>query len=257
MPSRVLEKRVSEPNAVLSRPPAQGKSELLHAPPSAALAEHVAHFWSVRWDFEQPFLAHTLPHPVVHIIFELGEGLIYGLSRKPFRRELIGKDRVFAVKFRPAGFAPFFSPLSGLTERRLEFSKFFRATRLQQRLLKIDNFDSLLQGFLEERLKPMTAEMLDARDLVERIEKDRSIQKVEQLGSPRTLQRLFSKCVGLPPKWVIGRYRLHEAAGRLKSGEKIDLAALAYELGYFDQAHFIRDFHLHVGEPPGRFVRGR
>jgi AraC-like DNA-binding protein len=260
MPSRVLEKRVSEPNAVLSRPPRQGTSELLHAPPSPALAEHVAHFWSVRWDFQQPFLAHTLPHPVVHIIFELGEGLIYGLSRKPFRRELIGKDRVFAVKFRPAGFAPFFSPLSALTERRLDFGSFFRAQRLQRQLLKIDDFHdcvSLLQSFLEKRLKPMTREMLDARDLVERIERDRSIQRVEQLGSPRTLQRLFARCVGLPPKWVIGRYRLHEAAGRLKSGDKIDLAALAYELGYFDQAHFIRDFRRHVGEPPGAFFKGR
>jgi AraC-like DNA-binding protein len=56
---------------------------------------------------------------------------------------------------------------------------------------------------------------------------------------------------------VIGRYRLHEAAARLKAGASPDLTALAQDLGYFDQAHFIRDFRRHVGESPGRFIKGR
>jgi AraC-like DNA-binding protein len=52
---------------------------------------------------------------------------------------------------------------------------------------------------------------------------------------------------------VIKRYRLHEAAARL--GGAVDMAALALELGYFDQAHFIRDFKAVVGQPPGRYAR--
>jgi hypothetical protein len=94
--------RIDVPKAVLSRHPKEGRSQLLRAPPPPALAEHLQHFWSVRWDFRgvPPFFAHTLPHPAVHLIFELGEGLVYGLSRRPFRRELTGKDRVFGAKFR-------------------------------------------------------------------------------------------------------------------------------------------------------------
>src|SRR5947207_836012 len=63
----------------------------------------------------------------------------------------------------------------------------------------------------------------------------------------RTLQRLFSQYVGVSPKWVIKRYRLHEVAARLAEGEVIDSAEIALELGYFDQAHFIKDFKAIVG----------
>ena len=58
----------------------------------------------------------------------------------------------------------------------------------------------------------------------------------------------------MSPKWVIQRYRLFEAAGRLSSGQA-DGAQLAHELGYFDQAHFIRDFKAMVGKTPLVFVR--
>jgi AraC-like DNA-binding protein len=33
----------------------------------------------------------------------------------------------------------------------------------------------------------------------------------------------------------------------------VDWSSLAAELGYYDQAHLIRDFTAAVGEPPGRY----
>lgn len=71
--------------------------------------------------------------------------------------------------------------------------------------------------------------------------------------SLRPLQRHFLRYVGVNPKWVIQRYRLHEAAERLKAGP-VDLASLALELGYFDQAHFTRDFRAIVGMSPGAWA---
>jgi AraC-like DNA-binding protein len=64
------------------------------------------------------------------------------------------------------------------------------------------------------------------------------------------LQRLFADYVGIGPKWVIRRFRLHEVTERLAAGADIDWAALAAELGYADQAHFVRDFRAMFGEPP-------
>jgi AraC-like DNA-binding protein len=69
----------------------------------------------------------------------------------------------------------------------------------------------------------------------------------------RSLQQLFSDYVGVSPKWVIRRYRLHEAADRLANGEEVDLTALALDLGYFDQAHFTSDFRKLVGQAPGQY----
>ena len=54
---------------------------------------------------------------------------------------------------------------------------------------------------------------------------------------------------------MIRRYRLHEALERLDAGTAVDLPKLAAELGYFDQAHFIRDFKHLVGRTPAAYAR--
>jgi transcriptional regulator GlxA family with amidase domain len=66
----------------------------------------------------------------------------------------------------------------------------------------------------------------------------------------RKLQRLFSNYVGVSPKWVIQRFRLQEAIGQLSTPDSVDLANLAHALGFFDQAHFTRDFTKLVGRSP-------
>jgi AraC-like DNA-binding protein len=72
--------------------------------------------------------------------------------------------------------------------------------------------------------------------------------------SPRSLQRLFRRYVGVSPKWVLRRYRLHEAAERIAEGRDGDWARPALDLGYFDQAHFIRDFKALVGASPAQYA---
>jgi transcriptional regulator GlxA family with amidase domain len=70
--------------------------------------------------------------------------------------------------------------------------------------------------------------------------------------SKRTLQRLFREYVGVTPKWVLQRVRLHEAAERMADGER-DWPRLAVELGYFDQAHFIKAFKAAIGRSPADY----
>jgi AraC-like DNA-binding protein len=87
---------------------------------------------------------------------------------------------------------------------------------------------------------------------------DPSITRVEHLCahagcSKRTLQRVFREYVGVPPKWVLERIRLHEAAERMAEGEG-DWAGMALDLGYFDQAHFIKAFKAVVGRSPAEYA---
>lgn len=70
----------------------------------------------------------------------------------------------------------------------------------------------------------------------------------------RTLQRLTARRIGLSPKWLIRRRRLHEAAERLADRDRPDLARVAADLGYADQAHFIRDLRAVTGLTPGEFA---
>jgi AraC-like DNA-binding protein len=97
-------------------------------------------------------------------------------------------------------------------------------------------------------------------EFVQAVRGERQITRVADLVSrtgigERRLRRLFAEFVGVHPKWVIQRYRLHEAAERLAADEDVKLAALALELGYFDQAHFARDFRAIVGRAPAAHAR--
>jgi AraC-like DNA-binding protein len=96
--------------------------------------------------------------------------------------------------------------------------------------------------------------------MVYAVAEDRRVVKVENLVDrygvgKRTLQRLFVKYVGVSPKWVIQRYRLHEAAEQLAAGGSVNQSALALRLGYSDQAHFVRDFKAMVGTTPAQYAR--
>jgi AraC-like DNA-binding protein len=71
--------------------------------------------------------------------------------------------------------------------------------------------------------------------------------------SVRTVQRLFSQYVGVGPKWVMQRYRLHDAVERLDRRRRYDWTRFALDLGYYDHAHFLRDFRSLVGLTPAAY----
>jgi AraC-like DNA-binding protein len=56
---------------------------------------------------------------------------------------------------------------------------------------------------------------------------------------------------------VLRRYRLQDAAAAIDAGEGPDLAALAAELGFADQAHLTRSFTQVIGVPPSVYREGR
>jgi AraC-like DNA-binding protein len=71
----------------------------------------------------------------------------------------------------------------------------------------------------------------------------------EQLGwSRRHLAARFREELGMPPKAVARILRFERAVERLRAGD--DLAALALDSGYYDQAHFNRDFRAFAGATP-------
>jgi transcriptional regulator GlxA family with amidase domain len=96
--------------------------------------------------------------------------------------------------------------------------------------------------------------------LVEEIATRPDITRVAQVAALagvtiRQLQRRFTEYVGAGPKWVIIRCRLQEAAARAALGTDQDWAALAYELGFADQAHLTRAFSETIGTPPAAYAQ--
>lgn len=259
---------VQLPRGLLNPTACETKFRLTRYAPSPDLAFFVARYWIVEWDLrdQEPYHQTNIPHPCVNLVIEHGKSGVYGINTGLSSRTLQGRGRVFGVKFRPGAFYPFFkAPVCRLNNRVLPLESFFNveSRALEEAVLSQDDPAGMIQR-MEELLRAHLPERDEAvaeiNRIVDAISADREITKVDDVVrrfgvSKRTLQRLFSRYVGVSPKWVIKRYRLHEAAGRLVEGAPVEGAKLAVSLGYFDQAHFIKDFKAMVGRTPADYVR--
>lgn len=231
--------------------------------PCAALADLVEHFWFVQWDLRNlpPQQQATLPHPNVHLVVERGDARIYGVHTGRFDRTLEGHDFAFGIKFKPAGFQPFLrAPVATLANLSIQARTVFADIGELIGAHELDVLHVLAERLLLPAVPPPDPNVTRTNLIVAAIAADLSLTSVEQVQAmvgmdKRSLQRLFQKYVGIGPKWVIKRYRMHEAVAQAQTGASINWAELAVELGYFDQAHFIRDFRALVGKTPADYVR--
>jgi AraC-like DNA-binding protein len=242
-----------------------------HEPP-ADLAPFVDFCWVVRWDLtgQPPYEQSILPHPNVNLAFETTpapRAAVYGVDTKIFTRRLSGAGKALGIRFRPGGFRPFHTaPIFTLNDTVVPATAIFgpgAEPALAGVMSAADDAAmiacaaSLLRA-AHPRPDPLTDEVAGIAGL---ITTDPSLRRVAELvtacGIPeRRLQRLFAEYVGVSPKWVMRRARLHEAAQRVDAGEVIDWATLATDLGYADQAHLTRDFTATLGVPPSRYAAG-
>ncbi len=228
----------------------------------------VDRYWVVRWDVrdEGGYDQRVVPHPAVHLVFEGGGAEIEPISSEDFTRRIEGCGQVLGVKFRPAGFRPFLgAPVSGIAGRRFPASAVFGppVDALARALGDAEDLNDRVE-LVERFLRchgalplPMTTTV---NAIVDHVAGDRSITRVDDLArrlgtNTRRLQRLFAEHVGLGPKWVINRCRLHAAAEVAAHSAAVDWPQLALALGYSDQSHLVRDFTTTVGSPPERYVR--
>lgn len=72
--------------------------------------------------------------------------------------------------------------------------------------------------------------------------------------SPFHFCRLFRQAFGLPPHAYQNHLRIERAKQLLRSG--YPAAAIANDLGFSDQSHFIRHFRRQVGMTPQNYVQG-
>ncbi|OQP57247.1 AraC family transcriptional regulator [Niastella vici] len=71
----------------------------------------------------------------------------------------------------------------------------------------------------------------------------------------RTLERKFKQAAGHTVKDVSGLMRFEQVRNRLWHFPGSNLAGLAHELGYTDQAHLSREFKRYSGTTPAAFAR--
>ena len=235
-----------------------------YAAPAADLARYVARYWIVHWDLrgQPPYRQLVVPYPNVHLSFVGGDPpLVHGVLRGHAYRTLAGAGRVFGVAFRPGCFRPVLGrSVATITGRSVPARDVFGPPTPDRAAAGDEAMVRLVEDFLRATLPAPDPTAEAVAVMVDRIAADPDLTRVESLAAAvdtrvRTLQRLFSGYVGVGPKWVIRRYRLHEVSERLAQGRDVAWARLAADLGYADQAHLSRDFTAIFGEPPSRYAR--
>lgn len=240
------------------------------AAPQPELAWCVENYWTAAWEFPPGHgaTARILPHPSVNLTLERSGLIVTGIAGGVFTRRLSGVDEVFGVKFRPGAFRPFLDvPVTALSGSGVSAEGLLAGSaRLESRLRAATSFaeqTDVVADYVARRglHGDDTVELVDR--VVRALVHDREIRRVSDATSrfgisERALQRLFAQYVGVTPRWVLRRGRLHAAADRViqlaAGGRPGGWADVAAELGYVDQAHFIRDFRDVVGVPPGRWA---
>ena len=251
------------PKGIVDPAGASSRIRLATLPPSAPLMPFVDYFWLVEWDLagQAAQTQRVLPYPNAHLVFDAGQSAIHGIVRGAFLRKLEGAGRVLGVRFKAGGLRPFLSfPVARLADRTLALDEVLKvgSAEAERRVLGQPDQQAMIAAAEAMLLAVLPA--CDPRALLA----EQAVQAAAAANGPlsaqalaarigvqeRSLQRLFSNYVGVSPKWVIQRFRLQEATWRLSMQGPADLSALACGLGFFDQAHFTRNFTKLVGQSP-------
>ena len=273
----------SEPEATAStagvlRPDEFGRAiDLKRFPAAAEVARWVENHWALRWDLPEgeSFATQVLPHPTCSLTVELGSHrragripgdavTVTGVVTTRFDVETRGSGRVVGVKFRPGGLAALTGlPASVWTDRVVpavdvldgELSAALADPDLVADptawVRRAEAGLAALPRSADRRYDQLIAIVADMLD-------DGSLLTVAEVAArhgvtTRTLQRLFHDYVGVGPKWVLDRYRMHDLVTELDEGYDGTMTDLAHRYGWYDQSHFTRDFTALIGVPPLKY----
>jgi AraC-like DNA-binding protein len=245
--------------------------------PRPGLADVVRRYWMPVWSLPagRSSVQRVLQYPVCLAVVSDSYALLVGPSSGLSTQELAGSGWALGTMFQPAaGLVLAGGPVGRVTDTvvPLEQAAEIDGAALTagiRRAVGDDPHDADRQqaavSVVEEALEallPVDEEGLLVNAIVEYVEGEPEVQRVTQVCekfalTERTLQRLTARRIGLSPKWLVQRRRLHEAAERLAGEQRPDLARVAVDLGYADQAHFGRDFRSVTGLTPGEYAAER
>lgn len=255
--------------------------------PGAPLAEYVACIWLYEADILDDVYERCLPTGAADLVVNLRAAplsvfpnqdltcpqftcgpLLYGPHSEFFVMQRCVTSSVLGVHFRPGGAAALFrTPADELHNRALPLEALWgaRANELHEQLLiagalhqRFRIIERALLAQLSRALAPHPAVVWALREL-QRTGGKRTVAALsKRIGlSARRLSQVFGESVGLTPK-LFGRIQRFQAVvAHLQRPEPMVWAQIALRCGYFDQAHFARDFRAFSGLSPTAYFASR
>ncbi|MDK1287931.1 AraC family transcriptional regulator [Pseudoalteromonas umbrosa] len=235
--------------------------------PQVQLENFLEQFWFVDWDLngKKPHIQQNLPDPNFHLVIEKNQAKLIGPVSKLYTYTMKEQGRILGVKFHIGALSHLLDkPPSEYVDKEIAAREIFGEQVESIIMPLLDDecdksvFNSLSVFLLNYRVSVCETQR-QALELCKLIKNDASIFSVETLSfksklSKRTIQRVFNKYVGLKPKWLIRKYRLHQVLKQLEKGS-LGILDIVDLLDYTDQAHLIRDFKQIIGVTPGQYLK--
>ncbi|CAG7654798.1 DUF6597 domain-containing transcriptional factor [Paenibacillus allorhizosphaerae] len=196
----------------------------------------------------------------------LRSSLVCGPHTEYFVIDSSGESTVIGIHFKPGGIRPFMKQsLDELLNAHVSLDMLWgtRADEVRDELLECAEPEMMFRA-LERRLLSLACHPLERHAAVQyaldRLQRSHVGDIIEGIGmSHRKFNQIFKEEVGMTPKRLSRLFRFQEALNRIISGEELVWTDVAIECGYYDQAHFIKDFQSFSGISPSAYrpISGR
>ncbi|MEO1257789.1 MAG: helix-turn-helix domain-containing protein [Bacteroidota bacterium] len=261
--------------------------QYLEYQPPAYFSQHLECFWEMTLTPEEvnnPFEVMS-PDCTFEILFADRPVFIRSTSEKTWKQVLPGatfigqktssfnfavrgQAHVFGIRFKPFAFANLIkTPLFHLNDQVQPLQDLFELNRSDQKIIQeilspkeMDKKIELAEGLVLRLLKKSFSIDQTFRAQLNYILDRKGMVKINDLltefnTSKVTLRKHFIHKMGLPPKRVSRIWRMNYLLELQKIKPAYNLTELCLEAGFFDQAHFTKEFKSFFSACPLRFFK--
>ena len=174
-------------------------------------------------------------------------------------------SEMFIIQFKPFGAFPFLSTsINELNDKVVSAEKVLGDSILKLRekiIIKEDSEQKFkaAEVFLKEIFNGKNQPSLELVNIINNLKEKSFVEHNSIIKSYSKTQKhlinQFKKYCGLTPKTLHRIFRFNDILAKIRNQEKIEWTQVAYEFGYSDQSHFIKEFKEFSGFNPIGFVK--
>lgn len=248
---------------------------------SEPLTEYIQSIWAMESENDEDIYPRSLimPDGIVEIIFHYEtpfytwqnnnkflqpKNFAVSMMKQYIEIASLGKTGFISVRFFPWGAYHFFDlPIQNFLDQTIDATTLWEndskkiITELKTLSSLEERFKSV-ERFLLEKLKQHKKEETEADNAIKLIRKTKGSLTIEEVCaetglSKKQLERKFLATAGIMPKAFSRITRFINICQNLDEQKDKTLTQLTYECGFYDQAHFIKEFKEFSGFTPKEF----
>ncbi|MEM7552044.1 MAG: AraC family transcriptional regulator [Bacteroidota bacterium] len=190
---------------------------------------------------------------------------VSGMHKKYISISAHRDSEMFVVQFKGHGAYPYFHfPIQEINDKVIAAEEILGSEilelhkELKETTGKADKF-SLAEKWLDSRFQDSKQPSEELVKVIEALRKE-PVGKHDEITQsyPNTQKHLidqFKKYAGLTPKYYQRILRFNEIFQQMKTEQSVSWAQIAYQCGFSDQSHFIKEFKHFSGFNPEKFIQ--